>query len=84
MSRMVHFDSDDFRANIVAGINQAMLKAVEPLVRQTLEDVETRMRETLAQYLIAMIEQNMVMSYYGTELRITLNQARKTKEGDTL
>lgn len=80
----LNIDSSQFRENIVAGINQAMLKAAEPLIQQTLKDIETRMRGTLAQYLISLIEQNMVMQYYGSELRITLNQAKPTKEGGAL
>lgn len=75
--------SDDFRKHIVDGINKAMLSAVEPIIQQNLKEIETRMRETLGQYLIAMIERNLVMTYYGDELRITLNQARKTSmKGD--
>ena len=65
-----------FQESLVDGLNAAMLKAAEPLVKQALRDIEETMRGQLAAMLISTIRRDMVLAFYGHELRITLNQSK--------
>lgn len=55
-------------------LNEAMVKAAEPIIQQALREAEREMRTRLAAHLIGMIERNMDISRMGRDLVIRLRQ----------
>jgi hypothetical protein len=66
---------DAFKVHLLQSVNEAMKEAAEPVIEKALKEIEITMRETLAQKLISMIDSNISMERYGTDLRITIRQA---------
>lgn len=49
-------NQEAFLATMKEQINAAMIKAAEPIIQAALAEVEKKMRETLAQHVLARIE----------------------------
>lgn len=49
-------------------LNRAMIEAAEPIVRQSLEQIEREMRMTLAKYIIARVEESVEVKTMGSRI----------------
>lgn len=55
-------------------LNDAMLKAAEPILQQAMKDIEQEMRAKMASRLLAFIESNFAVERMGHDLRIVIKQ----------
>lgn len=55
-----------------AALNEAMMKAAEPIIEEALAEVERTMREKLAASLISVMDTNVSFETFGRELRILI------------
>ena len=60
-------------------LNDAMLKAAEPIIQKALQDIEREMREKLAQKVIALLRNDWSVDRLGSDLRIVVHQALKER-----
>jgi hypothetical protein len=58
-------------------MNESMQKTAEPIIENAIKDIEHKMREKMAQNLIALIEETFSVERMGRDLKIIVKQALK-------
>lgn len=77
------FDMVSLQKSLVIELNRQMLEAAEPIIQEALKRIEREMRQALAARLIGLIESNMSVERYGTDLRIVIKQAQTEQQRTT-
>lgn len=61
---------------LLKDLNEAMLKAAEPILQKALKDIERQMRERMTAMLISYLEENLTIDRLGHDIRIMIKQAK--------
>jgi hypothetical protein len=79
---MFNFNSEDSVRILKERLNASMLAAAEPVIQEALRQVEAKMRQRLAEHIVAMVEQRVNVERLGADLRSELEFLRRDFEDD--
>ena len=68
---------DMMAKTITEAVNESMLASAEPFIEKALKDIEIEMRKTCASRLIGLIESNLSIDRFGTDIRVTIRQVKE-------